>query len=393
MDDEDDLFGDSEVGTLGKPLTVNIARLRDALKGGESDPELKEGVVNGISVLANPNDSKTANMGGIIKSSWENIKDCNLLNGVKFVMSRIDYELMASTMTPFVSQDVIQYSMNGYDVDFGKGEDFINFVATDGRRLSLCRFPCTHPKMGDAEGRNGDFILKPLNLFIPGSTYFETKWLMNEYACLIRIQTEDYGIDCWARPIEGGFPNYPRVIPSKQENPEWLNLSAKSARNAFDSIKGLIDNGGYSTVKNQVFINAEDPKHVKLTIPSASVNIDGEASRPMCLRVSWSIMNSAFFETLYTKFMLQSVDKAILAEEPRAVWGTTMFISKIIMPIRREDNADEWGIVDLTKVKTTDTEYLETEGENIEGEDEIENGEELEDIDSIDYGDSLDDDD
>jgi hypothetical protein len=58
--------------------------------------------------------------------------------------------------------------MCGYEIDFGKGEDFINFVATDGRKLALCKFPCKHPRMGTDEGNGGDFIIKPLHFFIPG---------------------------------------------------------------------------------------------------------------------------------------------------------------------------------------------------------------------------------
>jgi DNA polymerase III sliding clamp (beta) subunit (PCNA family) len=376
MGEEDGLFESDAIETLGSPLTVNIARLRDALKVGDSDPEFKDGAVNGISVLVNSDDYKFSGMCKIIKSGWKSIKKYKPQESVKFTMSRVDYELMADTVTPFVSQDPIRYLMNGYYVDFGKSDDFINFAATDGQRLSVCKFPCTRTMPGDKE--DDGFILKPLNLFIPKSAYSKTLWTVNEFFSLIQIQTEDYSIDCWAKPIEGTFPNYPKVIPDKRENPEWMSLSVRSARNAFGSIKGLIDNSGYSLTRNAVFFNAEDPKRIRLTVPGASADIDGEASRPMRIRASWDLMSSGFFETPYTKFMIQNANKAILIEEPRAVPGTTMSIVKVIMPLQREDNADEWGLADLTKTRS--------DRDKEEPEDEAED--EFEDEDEIEYGDS-----
>jgi hypothetical protein len=232
--------------------------------------------------------------------------------------------------------------------------------------------------MGNDEGREGDFIFSPLHLFIPESAYSRTQWSINEHVSLIRIQTEDYSIDCWAKPIEGNFPNYIRVIPEREQNKEWMALNARNARNAFDSIKGLINNGKYSSVKNPVFLNAEDPKHIKLTVPGASVDIDGEASRPMCLQVNWDHINPAFFDIPFTKFFLQDVNKAILIEESRAVRGTTMTVTKIVMPMAHDDNTDKWGIVGSNQVETPSDDSSEGP---------------YEDNSSIEYGDSLDGDD
>jgi DNA polymerase III sliding clamp (beta) subunit (PCNA family) len=375
MNGGDDLFSDTEIETLGNSLFVDVSKLRDALKGGEFDPELKDGVVNGINVQADMENLKIVSMKNIINANWEGIKNFNFSKDIKFIMPRIDYELMASMMPQFVSQDVTRIFMCGYAIDFGKGEDFINFVATDGRKLALCKFPCKHPKMGNDEGREGDFIFNPLHLFIPESAYSRTQWSINEHVSLIRIQTEDYSIDCWAKPIEGNFPNYIRVIPEREQNKEWMALNARSARNAFDSIKGLINNGKYSSVKNQVFFDAEDPKHIKLTVPGASVDIDGEASRPMCLRVNWDHINSAFFDIHFTKFFLQDVNKAILTEESRAVRGTMMTVTKIVMPMKHEDNTDKWGIAGSHQVETSSDDSSEGP---------------YEDNSSIEYGDSLD---
>jgi hypothetical protein len=341
-----DLFGEPVVEPLGKPILVDINRFRGALKGGASEPELKDGTVNGISILADTDDLKTAGMGKIIDSVWKNIGDTKFPDGFKFTMPRTDYELMAGTVSRFVSQDTVRMSMCGYLVDFEKGSDFINFVATDGRKLTVCKFPCKHPVIEDRDG----FIFNPINLFIPASSYSGVQWTVNEYVSLIRIQTEDYSIDCWGKSVDGQFPNYPKVIPDKELNCEWMSLNAQSARNAFDSIKGLINNDGYSTVRNMVFFNAEDPKHIKLIVPGASVDIDGEASRPMRLQVIWDCMNAAFFDTPYTRFMLQDVNNAVRAEESRAVRGTAMTVLKIFMPLSSEKNADEWGIEDFTQV-------------------------------------------
>jgi hypothetical protein len=345
----DDLFADTVIETLGRTLVVDTARFRDALKGDRFEPELKEGVVNGINIQVDPDNVEAASMGNFINTYWKSIEDFDpSLQSIKFVMPQVDYELMAGIMTRFVSRDTVKTSMCGYDIDFGKGEDFINFVATDGRRLAICKFPYKHPKTGDDEGKDKDFIFNPLHLFIPESAYYQSEWWIwaNEHLSLIRIQTENYSIDCWARAVDGQFPNYPRVIPDREQSKEWITLDARSARNAFDSIKGLINNSSFSSIKNPVFFDAKDPKHIKLAIPGASIDIDGEASRPMCLQASWDYMDSAFFDTPYTKFFLQNVNNTILAEEPRAVRGTTMTVTMLVVPMKHddEDNADEWGI-------------------------------------------------
>jgi hypothetical protein len=348
MNDEEDLFGDGVVETLGSPLMINITQLRDSLNcdESESEPELKDGVVNGIKVLADAGYSGISQMSSILSFNWDSVKDDKLVENIKFSMSRIDYELLAATVTPFVSHDITRYFMNGYSVDFGKGDDFINFVATDGRKLSLCKFPCKHKTEGNS-------ILNPLNLFIPRSAYSRVEWFVGkgEQATFTRIRTEDYDIVCRALPIEGAFPNYPRVIPTKEENSEWMNLNAESARKAYASIKGLIDNSRFSSVKNCVFFDAEDPKHIKLTVPCKAIEIDGEASRPMRLYVSWDDMNAAFLGASYTRFMLKNVNKAILSEKSKAVPGTTMFITKVAMPLQYEEY-DEWGIVNLAQART-----------------------------------------
>jgi hypothetical protein len=375
----DDLFFDTAIETLGKPLVIDVARLRNALKGGEFEPELNDGAVNGINILVDADNFKAASMGGTINVNWNSIKGFKFSDCIKFVMPRIDYELMANTMIKFISHDVNQIFMCGYDVDFGKGEDFINFVATDGRRLAICKFSCQHQKMGDDEGKNGDFIFNPLHLFIPESSYSRTQWLINEYFSLVRIQTEDYSIDCWAKSIKGKFPNYLRVIPDKEKNKEWIILNAQSARNAFNSIKGLVRS---SSGRNQVFFDAEDPKHIKLAVPGALVDIDGEASRPMCLRVNWEYMESAFFDIPFTKFFLENVDEAILTEESRAVRGTTMTVTKIVMPMAHEDYANEWGIENPIQSKATSN---DNSSEELDSEDVEEN-----DDSAIAYGDSLD---
>lgn len=54
----DDLFMDGAVETVGKPLVVDVARLLNALKGGDIETELKDGRVNGIDIQADVNDFK-----------------------------------------------------------------------------------------------------------------------------------------------------------------------------------------------------------------------------------------------------------------------------------------------------------------------------------------------
>jgi hypothetical protein len=172
----------------------------------------------------------------------------------------------------------------------------------------------------------------------------------SEDAAVIRIQTEDYAIECWAKPLEARFPNYLRVIPDEEQNREWLSINARSAKSAFASIKGVIDSSEHFRYKSRVFINAEDPKHITLTAPGASVDIEGEASRPMSLQVDWELMSTMFFDLPRTKFMLFNVNKAVFAKEARAAQGATMQVTKVIMPIQQDAPADEWGIVDPAKI-------------------------------------------
>jgi hypothetical protein len=347
----DDLFADTQIETLGEPVVVNIARLRDALKGGEAEPELKDGVVNGINIQVSSDNLPAISMGRIIKSQWDSMKERIFSPEIKFVMPRIDYELMAGTVSQFITQDPTRPMMAGFNINFDNSEDFINFVATEGRRLAVCKFPFKQSKLEYEKDDGGSFLFKPLCLFIPSSSYSQTQWGVAKDTAWIHIQTEDYSIDCWAGSIDAQFPNYRRVIPDMDQNKEWLSISAKSARTAFESVKGLIINDRYSSVKNQVSFNAVDPKHVKLVIPGAVVDIDGEASRPMCLRVAWDCMDSAFFDTSFTKFMIQNVVKAVLVEDSRAVRGTTMTVTKVIMPIH-EDGVDEWGFESSAQIRT-----------------------------------------
>jgi hypothetical protein len=391
MGNGNDLFDNTDTETLGKPIFIDIARFRDALKGGESDLELEDGTVNGISILASNDDYKVTSAKRIIDTGWKELKDYDPPESVRFMMSRVDYELMTGLMSRFISQDLTRYSMCGYDIDFGKSDDFINFAASDGRRLALCKFPCTHSFSGNEEDQRKDFIFKPVNLFIPGSDYSRVHWTVNKFVSLIRIQTEDYGIDCWAGSIEGIFPTYSRVIPSEEMNREWMTVNARSARNAFESIKRLINNSGYSTVKNQVCFNAEDPKRIRLMVPGALVDIDGEASRPMCLRVGWDYIESCFFDTPVTKFMIQDATKALLVKEARAVRGTTMTVTKVLMPMTHEDSVDEWGIADVNKLKASGKVIQEAENgsdsfdEDEENEEDISFGNESEETDEEEY--------
>jgi hypothetical protein len=235
--------------------------------------------------------------------------------------------------------------------------------------------------MGDAEGEGGNFIFLPSHLFIPESHYSRVQWCVNEYASLIRIQTEDYGIDCWAKSVEGRYPNYPKVIPDKVSTKEWLSLNARSVRESFNSIKGLIKKDPYSSVKNPVVFDAEDPKHIKLTVPGAVVDIDGEASRPMRLRVSWDYLEPVLFDTPCTMLLLHDVYHSLLTEESRAVWGSTMTVTKLVMPLLSEDKTDKWGFAVSNRAKISGGDASEeSDLDDIEDEEGV----------SVEYGDPQD---
>jgi DNA polymerase III sliding clamp (beta) subunit (PCNA family) len=385
MAEGDDIFPDTSIESLDKEFIINVSRLRDALKGKISEPEFVDGIVNGIDIRST-DDSKVALQNQFIKQTWKDIQNIaqNFEATARFVTPNIDYELMADTVSQFVSHDPTRAFMSGFSVDFRKGEDFINFVATDGKRLAICKFPCLHPKMVDEKDSHvGEFTLKPICLFKPTSAYSKTQWMIGKQAACISIVTDDYSIDCWARPIDGQFPNYVRVIPSREDASDYMVINAHNVRNAFASVKGLINNSGYSYLKNQIFLNAEDPKRVKLTVTGASIDIDGEASRPMCLRFNWDLFNSTLFNTSYTKLWIQAVDKAAFAEENRAVKGTSLSILKVVMPMQREDDTDEWGIAHVThKQESASKNDIE---DDIESENDIANDEDDEDS-TIKYG-------
>jgi hypothetical protein len=93
-------------------------------------------------------------------------------------------------------------------------------------------------------------------------------------------------------------------------------------------------------------------------------------------------MNSAFFDTPFTRFFFQSIDNtAVLAEESMATRGTTMGVIKVVMPLIREDNADEWRVVNSDQVKMVggdSSEKSDSEGAEEEGDISVEYGDSAE---------------
>jgi hypothetical protein len=360
----DDLFADSVIETLGSPIIVSIARLRDVLKTCEFELDLKDGVINGVNIQVSTDiiSHEFISLEKGINANWDDIKKFDFSGSVKFAMSQIDYELVVNTMRQFVSLDTTRYFMCGYDIDFRQGDDFINFVATDGKRMAICKFPCKYSK-GDSKWKSNNPIFMPSHLFIPESAYSQVQWWVNECAALIRIQTENYSIDCWGRAIDGKFPNYLRIISGLEQNEEWISLSARSVRKAVDSTKGLINNSG-RLARGPVLFDAEDPKYIKLTISGATVNVEGEASRPMRFSVEWSQINSVFMNTPFTKFWFKNARSAFFTKEVTPTIGATVTVTKVAISWSDEDNTDEWGIVKLNQQAQAindDTEKLDIE--------------------------------
>jgi hypothetical protein len=186
MNTEDDIFGNASLETLGTPVIISIPRLRDALKVENTEPEIKDGFVGGINVAVSPDDLKGFRHGNLIRSGWDDIlkfQKAGFPAGFEFVMPRVDYELMAETVSRFVSLDITRLMMTGFDIDFGtfnKSENTINFTATEGRKLALCQFPCKYSKPDAEKDPKCDFILKPICLFIPSSDYSKTQWAVSE---------------------------------------------------------------------------------------------------------------------------------------------------------------------------------------------------------------------
>lgn len=115
------------------------------------------------------------------------------------------------TRTAFAAaKDVGRYAINGVLVEIGAGR--IRFVATDGRRLSLCTRELPD---ATAEVQRAIIPVKGLQECLKGSEGDSTVRIHMEEK---RIVFSSAHTDVTTRPVEGEFPAYEEVVPTDHPN-------------------------------------------------------------------------------------------------------------------------------------------------------------------------------
>ena len=148
-----------------------------------------------------------------------------------FSFPRKDFlDLITKTLFA-VSTDETRYFMNG--VLFEKKKDMLKMVATDGRRLALA-YKKTTDDINDFEG----IIVPPKILNVV------KKQISNEGNLLLAINKKNIFIQyentyLSSNLIDAQFPNYDRVIPSKQE--KLLKVNKKDLEEGLKRVSLLVE--------------------------------------------------------------------------------------------------------------------------------------------------------
>ena len=145
------------------------------------------------------------------------------------------------TMTAFAmaSQDV-RYYLNG--VLFVVEGKKLRTVATDTHRLACCEV--------DVDDEN-----TPMQAILPRKTVRELIRLLPEDDTPVRIQFTDLqvcfsfgNITFMSKLIEGRFPDYKRVLPSQDTNPNALELEREAIANALRRV-GIMTNEKFHGIR------------------------------------------------------------------------------------------------------------------------------------------------
>ncbi|MDP6538034.1 MAG: DNA polymerase III subunit beta [Planctomycetota bacterium] len=138
------------------------------------------------------------------------------------VVQRFDgertFSIQAGTFSRLVNQtafaaarDAGRYAMHGVLVEFGEGK--LNLIATDGRRLAVSGAPID---IGDQQRPSAIVPTKGMNLFCR---------VLNDPLEQVRFQFDENQIgmstanaEIFARLIDGEFPKYSAVIPTKTKH-------------------------------------------------------------------------------------------------------------------------------------------------------------------------------
>jgi hypothetical protein len=330
-----DLFDDSPIDKLGNSMPVYLNHVKNILKEASSCV-IENGNLNGVQVDVARDDLTAHSAFDFITKTYEAFfAEMKAAGQVSVIpMQQADYSYMVSELTKFASKDETRYFMNGVCFDFkGADDNFVNIVATDGRKLCRMKLP-----WNGRNRLNEEYIIPTAYLSVPAS-YFTTAQLnlaggINQ----LLIHTEDYSLEGLFRGIDGIYPNYLGVIPEIDGKTERFNLCAASFKKTIESVKNIMGKNG------MIYLNAGNPENLSITIggESAALEVEGAASRPMLVSCLWEQLGPCLFDGIaLTKFYLNGSNLAIQAQENKAVKGITMNVLKLFMPTGCEGNKDD----------------------------------------------------
>jgi len=144
---------------------------------------------------------------GLAKDDYPKLPEPNLEEAIEIDQSVFKECLGLTTFA--ISHDETRYVLNGIYIQIG--EDFIRFVATDGRRLAF------------VQKKLGKKIKTPTEMIVPTKATQELAKILGPEGTVKILSTKNQAIFCVGktllvtRLIEGHFPNYEQVIPKDEK--------------------------------------------------------------------------------------------------------------------------------------------------------------------------------
>jgi len=345
---EEDLFFDEQNETLGEPIVASVKNLlKIVLKENTSTYELKDGLLNGIDIRILDEGDVRDYQGKEVKAIFESLKKKveNTSESIQFPMSKADYWILRDTLRKFVSHDCEHYPLFGFCVDFEKSNDYINFVATDLYKIIICNFPYAHGTADSEEKNIKRVVIHHGILFLPKSSFNSVRWFISNDVVILSIQTEDYLMEDYMAPMHTLFPSYIQAIPDKDSLSESFGVYRDSLREAFAAAKKAVDSEIKPQDKNKICIDASDAGCIKLVCQDIAIPIDAKISRPMRINMNWNVLSAVFGASTYLTFLFSGVTGAfLLLDEEVKPAGATISTTKVLMPMSRDSDTDEWGL-------------------------------------------------
>ena len=229
---------EAPVGVAGVDtrFTVNAAKLASILTAlpasNEVDFDLDE---RGLTISSNNGKFQLQTLSA---SEYPVLKEGQWETTI-IIPSRTLRYLLTMTAFAMASQDV-RYFLNG--VLFVVEDKKLRTVATDTHRLACCEV--------DVDDEN-----TPMQAIIPRKTVRELIRLLPEDDTPVRIQFTDLqvcfsfgNITFMSKLIEGRFPDYKRVLPSQDTNPNALELEREAIANALRRV-GIMTNEKFHGIR------------------------------------------------------------------------------------------------------------------------------------------------